>query len=173
MVKLKPTTQEVLLHIILTCLLIEVGFLLGREFPKPQYVISTTSLYETHKMDVEIAATTAMRRLFLCAPFAKHYPKRYYYFMLQREKGFGISYNSDTPDNVYAYCIGNTSNIFLGPAFFEQSRMEQVRTIAHEMLHASGFPNHKKDKKGNEIDAGDPTYMMTDACFPELPREAL
>lgn len=170
---LRSQAQATLLRILVMFLLAECGFALGRAFPKPQYVISSASLFELNKDATWNHLALAISTLANCQDFKQNNRVRYAKFQRQIRGNQRIGYDAALSPDFYAFTDIVTRTIWLGPAYFAQEPAEQVRTLAHEMLHLSDFPNHTKRALREFNFTEDLLYKQTDACFPKLPKEAL
>lgn len=167
-----PSLQELLLSVLVTLLALEVGFFIGQAHPKPQYVIDSLSQFELNKRATWNHFALALSTLANCADFKERNPAEYRKFQTYLRGKQRIGYDAGLAPDYYAYASPLTRTIWLGPAYFQQIPEEMVRTLAHESLHLSGFPDHTV-KKGITLYKTDRLYQQTDFCFPNLPKEAL
>ncbi len=162
---------ELITTVIFGLSMVSIGFFVGQRHPIPQYRVNHLSLFEINKDQVWLEMTNAITTLANCPAFRKGYPERFRAFIRYMNGKQAIGYDSSLNFDYYAYTDGLTKVIWLGPVYFSQPSEERSRTIAHEILHVIGFPNHVTDKNGEPNLKIDQIYNLTDACFKDLPKE--
>lgn len=153
-----------------------IGVWLGRLYPPAHFMARTDSPLIRGHATLIWRLNEAASALMNCTYFKRTHTSAWDRLFKRTRKPFYFGYDSTAKPTYYAGVKALSDTIWLTREFFGQPPAEQVRTLAHEMLHIVRLPPHSGDCLVSQ-DSGDcrsdAVYLTTDACFPALAKEAV